>query len=702
MQQARLRQFFGPSPRYSGSCIELTFEAPAMPVPLAGLERTLRQRIKGWHQSLPETLLPEKAIALVGQLLAARTVPAWTSHGRDGETAWAALGVVPPNFASALLVSLQRILLGTEAQRSDAWQQLDRLAELLMQERAINWNLIDAAQRQKIETAWIAPRLQVYQLGQGSRGLHFCQLANQRDSLTGAIFETSKNNTVELLQKLSLPTTRGVVVENVESAVKSVRTVGFPCVVKPLLLSKGKGVTTHITSEADLREVVGLTLRERRQPVLIENQVEGIDHRLLVLNNQVLWAYSKVPSAVVGDGSSTVRALIQRENITRDAVKDSPMTILEAIPVDAKLESFLWRRYQIGLDTVLEDRRRIEVAGESNISRGGILTDVTTQLHPDNRDLAVRVARYLRMNALGIDFMTPDISRSWKEVPCAIIEVNRTPGLSGDGDSTLAVRTIFSRRHSGHVPVLAAIGDSAFHARAGSRLVAAAQTNGSRVKLVEYRGQEGYPAVIAGERPHLIQLALLDPEADVLVVACDPEWVMERGFPLLRANLAVAQDPAALSFLDDVVDDLTDDEAIEEKVAAILADHEDEGAPIPVVTVSASEDGLRICCKRFGVTSREAFYRELGIASRDGHHMIEFSDVFFAIGQVANALLKRAGAAPLDGPIAYSIPNPAWGTVSVEGTVAVREDSREQTTRAVGAAIDRINVALLGNIAPHR
>jgi cyanophycin synthetase len=429
--------------------------------------------------------------------------------------------------------------------------------------------------------------------------------------------------------------------------------------------------------------------------VLLENHVEGVDHRLTVVNDKVLWAYSKVPSAISGDGHSSVRMLIERENAFRNATKDTGLTILEPIPVDARLGSFLARRHGVGLDTILADGRRIELASEANISRGGVLQDVTARLHPDNRALALRVARYLRMNALGIDFVTPDISRSWKDVPCAIIEVNRTPGLSGVADAALAIRTLFPRKRSGQIPVFVAIGDAAFRDRASARLASAVRAVCARVETIEYLSREAFPPVIGGERPRPVQMSVLDPEIDALVLACDPEWIAERGFPLARADLALTEDPAAAAFLGDIIDEISplppEEDTVKRKVAAILADHADDGEPIPVVTFAAFENGFRIRCKRFATFPREQFCSELGLANDGTNHMVNFDDVFSAIWHLANAALEKAGAPRLGEMIDYSPPASAWTIRSVEGTISAREDTAEQTAQAVSVAIDAVN-----------
>src|SRR5690606_23897542 len=65
----------------------------------------------------------------------------------------------------------------------------------------------------------------------------------------------------------------------------------------------------------------------------------------------------------------------------------------------------------------------------ANISTGGTAQDVTAQVHPGNRWLVERAARIIGLDIAGVDFLCPDISRSWREAGGAICEINAQPGL---------------------------------------------------------------------------------------------------------------------------------------------------------------------------------------------------------------------------------------------------------------------------------
>lgn len=81
------------------------------------------------------------------------------------------------------------------------------------------------------------------------------------------------------------------------------------------------------------------------------------------------------------------------------------------------------------------DHRLLVVAGrllaatQRNPGGEGAAVDVTESVHPDNRRLAIRAARILGLDVAGVDFITGDITRSWRDVGGAIRKVSPQPSF---------------------------------------------------------------------------------------------------------------------------------------------------------------------------------------------------------------------------------------------------------------------------------
>jgi cyanophycin synthetase len=78
---------------------------------------------------------------------------------------------------------------------------------------------------------------------------------------------------------------------------------------------------------------------------------------------------------------------------------------------------------------VLPDGETLFLRSTANLSTGGTAIDMTDVVHPDNREMAVRAIRAIGLDVGGVDFLTPDITKSYKEVGGAIVEVNAAPGF---------------------------------------------------------------------------------------------------------------------------------------------------------------------------------------------------------------------------------------------------------------------------------
>lgn len=115
------------------------------------------------------------------------------------------------------------------------------------------------------------------------------------------------------------------------------------------------------------------------------------------------------------------------------------------------------------MESVLERDREVFLRKVANLSSGGLSIDATSIIHPDNVVLAQDVAQHFRLTCLGIDIITRDLSRSWKEGNFAIIEINAAPGVfmhmkpavgqSVDVTSHI-LKTFFHTGDNGRIPVI--------------------------------------------------------------------------------------------------------------------------------------------------------------------------------------------------------------------------------------------------------
>jgi cyanophycin synthetase len=124
---------------------------------------------------------------------------------------------------------------------------------------------------------------------------------------------------------------------------------------------------------------------------------------------------------------STIQQLIDKanEDPRRGTGHDNMLT---QIVVD-EITMELLQKKGLSLQIVLPAGEELYLKPTANLSTGGTATDVTNDVHPQNRSLFERIARNIGLDICGIDVMAPDISTPIKENGGAVLEVNAAPGF---------------------------------------------------------------------------------------------------------------------------------------------------------------------------------------------------------------------------------------------------------------------------------
>lgn len=295
------------------------------------------------------------------------------------------------------------------------------------------------------------------QYGWGARLQWLHATVSGRTSYVAAAIAQSKIESTRILADAGLPVPQGFVVGDVDEALRVAETLGWPVVVKPINQEQGRGVVAGIRGEGLLRRAVDAALRFSPGAVVVENHVCGADHRLQVVNGMFIAAHYRRPGGVVGDGVSTVAALLDSLNSDPRRGEDH-RTFMKKLRMDAEARECLAEQ---GLDihAVPESGRWVPLRRIANVSAGGTSEDVTDTVHPDNRRLAERAARIVGLDIAGVDYLTPDITRSWREVGGAICEVNSYPQLGDPVRDTYGdILDLMFTGGTGRIPVVATTG----------------------------------------------------------------------------------------------------------------------------------------------------------------------------------------------------------------------------------------------------
>jgi cyanophycin synthetase len=390
-----------------------------------------------------------------------------------------------------------------------------------------------------------------FMLGQGRHQHWFRDASTERTSYVAASLATPKNVASWMLGNAGLPVPAQRTADDAGAAAAAAGEIGYPVVVKPLTADSGVGITVGLTAPGAVEKAFAKAVRHSSR-VLVEKFIDGEDHRLLVVGGKMVAAAKRLPGRVTGDGTHTIRELV--EILNRDPRRrEREEAALAPLVFDDEAKRYI---AEAGLtpDTVPKPGETVVLRGTANLATGGTSVDVTGLVHPDNRDMAVRAARVVRLDVCGVDFITPDIARSYREVGGAICEVNLTPSLGvhhdpAEGEARDAagavVEFVFPPGAPSRVPVAAILGaaGSGVAAKTAAILGAAGRLPGVAARgglyLAALRFNDG-----DGTAPGMAGMLLRNPEIDAAVVEIAPRAVAEAGLDIDRCDVAAILDAA--------------------------------------------------------------------------------------------------------------------------------------------------------------
>jgi cyanophycin synthetase len=202
--------------------------------------------------------------------------------------------------------------------------------------------------------------------------------------------------------------------------------LGYPVVVKPNFGSHGKGVSINLRNPQEVLDAYKIA-KEYEDTVLIEKYIKGSYYRVLVVGDKVVAVSHRICAHVTGDGTSTVKELVNKENSNpmRGDGHEKPLT---KINIDKISEQYL-KKQGLTVDYIPNEGQIVYLRENDNLSTGGVAIDVTDEIHEQNRKIIVQAARVIGLDVAGVDISTADISKPITETGGAIIEINAAPGI---------------------------------------------------------------------------------------------------------------------------------------------------------------------------------------------------------------------------------------------------------------------------------
>jgi hypothetical protein len=191
-----------------------------------------------------------------------------------------------------------------------------------------------------------------------------------------------------------------------EDALDYFRALNGRAFLKPLTGSRGD-FAQAIESEAALEAYLD-NVAPHYDAVLMQSIATGLEYRIFLLDDEVVYSARKFPPALEGDGTHRVRDLLMAHNAS---LESQALSVIAPAAIS-----------ETDLDRVLPTGERLEIPGRTNLSAGGHMSFDSPNAAA--LTMAQRAVRALGLRAAAVDLFAgiggdPDA--------VAIIEVNSNP-----------------------------------------------------------------------------------------------------------------------------------------------------------------------------------------------------------------------------------------------------------------------------------
>lgn len=245
---------------------------------------------------------------------------------------------------------------------------------------------------------------------------------------SGMLIARDKIKTEKYLIENNIKTTRSEVfnIDQFHLAKEKVKNSNVPVVVKPFNLSSGKGVTLDVTTSdfqnAWTKAIEAYDNNTKSAKIILQNQIPGVEARLLVIEEKFNSAILRVPTNVIGDGQTSVKGLIRQKNLKRGR---HPHLNKSLIKINNELLESL-KAQNMGVDSIPVKEEVIFFHKVSNIALGGDTLEISHLISNKLKELAESSVKSIPgLRSAGVDIMFS----SFNDEKATVLEINHAGNL---------------------------------------------------------------------------------------------------------------------------------------------------------------------------------------------------------------------------------------------------------------------------------
>jgi len=209
--------------------------------------------------------------------------------------------------------------------------------------------------------------------------------------------------------------------QTIDKAWQYAKETGLPVFLKPNSKSQGVGVT-KVHNKKEFYSIFH-SIAKIDKVILVEQVISGKDYRIVVLDNEIISAYERIPLFIVGDGRHSIgQLLLNKQKDFKKSGREKTFSI-----EDIRLKINL-KRIRRTFDSIPLKGEILRLLDNANLSTGGTSVDVTNVVHSDFKRIAIKLTKDMGLRLCGVDLIIAnDITEPAKA--WYVIEVNSAPGL---------------------------------------------------------------------------------------------------------------------------------------------------------------------------------------------------------------------------------------------------------------------------------
>lgn len=231
----------------------------------------------------------------------------------------------------------------------------------------------------------------------------------------------NKALTKKAFEHLDIPAPKSIVFQNPEDeAVRNFLKPGKKYVCKPPDGTNGVGVEMNNSSIEDVITYWEDHHNEPDDVFLLEDQIEGEDLRVQVVDGKIVAVCTREPAHVLGDGQTNLQDLISQYQVvvrTQNPAND--------LVVDQTTNRLL-QEQNIRLEDIPQAGQKVMLKELANMAQGAVAIDKTDAFHPGFQEWVDKLVAYLGTSYFAIDIIAPDLTAAPTHHAYAL-EINARP-----------------------------------------------------------------------------------------------------------------------------------------------------------------------------------------------------------------------------------------------------------------------------------